>query len=369
MIDKITEQKIKDAANIVDVMQDFLVLKRIGVRYTCLCPFHDDHNLGSFSIYPHGNLYKCFSCDAGGDSIKFLMDYKGLTYKEALVWLAHKYGIYVDEVFDREKFKAIKPAKPRENFVNPNDLPKRTWPADYIGYYTNLENDNFVKWLRAHNWDGCQRARLEQALKDYHIGHTFIHYKDKTGEEVHREMTIFWMLDEKNVLHNGHYMEYLPDGHRNKEKERKLTNTWLHARMKFSRVDKFDEDKEQPSYCLFGQHLLNAWPNATVNIVESEKTAIIMATAYGNHAADIWMACAGLERLKVETLAPLMQQGRHIQLYPDRDAIEKWMNKAAELNYFDTSINTQAVKDWWLPQDGPKADIGDVVLRMINEHN
>ena len=129
----------------------------------------------------------------------------------------------------------------------------------------------------------------------------------------------------------------------------------------------FDESKEQPSYCLFGQHLLNAYPTATVNIVESEKTAIIMATAYGNNATQVWMACAGMQNLKRERLQPLIDKGRKIQLFPDRDGIERWIKKANEIAYSNMILNTTAVKEWWQPCDGEKADIADVVLRIIND--
>ena len=82
MIDKLTEQKIKDSADIVEVMSDFITLKREGARYTCLCPFHDDHNLGSFSIYPRMNCYRCFSCEAKGGPIDFLMNYENMSYQK-----------------------------------------------------------------------------------------------------------------------------------------------------------------------------------------------------------------------------------------------------------------------------------------------
>ena len=365
MISKSTEQRIKDSADIVDVMQDFIVLKRKGSRYTCLCPFHDDKHLGSFSIYPRLNGYKCFSCDASGGPIDFLMDYKQLSYPDALRYLATKYNIPIEETYDKEKFRNIKPSKPRQMNEQLNNLPKRFWPVEYISYYTNVENDNLVCWLRSLNWDGCQRKRLEDALVDYHVGHTYIMWK---GERY--EFTLWWELDEENRLHNCHYMTYGKDGHRDKKSS--YNQTWLHARMKYSTKDPFDDNKEQASYCLFGQHLMNAWPNATINIVESEKTAIIMAAAYGNNASTIWMACCGLHNLTSERLEPLMKAGRQIQLFPDRDGIEKWKKKAVELSYNGKhypylGFNTQAVEEWWLPEDGDKADIGDVVLRFLND--
>lgn len=370
MIDKLTADKIKEAASIVDVVGDFITLKRKGVNYQCLCPFHDDRHLGSFIVHPARNVYKCFSCDAGGGPVDFLMNYHEtkLSYPDALRYLATKYGITINEDYDRDKFKNIKPAKPRDMTTIPDNLPKRTWPTEWIGYYTDkLDRDNLVKWLRSLPFDACQRARLEKALIDYHVGHCYFDTMNKaTGERLHHEWTMWFMLDEKNILHNCHLMKYREDGHRMKDDP--YNQTWLHARMKYDRGNNhFDEEKESASYCMFGQHLMNAYPNATVNIVESEKTAIIMAAAYGNNASQIWMACAGMQNLSRERLNGIMEAKRNIILFPDRDGIQRWCKKANELQYPHISVNTQAVKDWWLPEDGEKADIADVVLRMIQD--
>ena len=364
-MDKFTEQKIKDAANIVDVIGDFLTLKKKGVNYQCLCPFHDDKKLGSFVVHPPRNCYKCFSCDAGGGPIDFLMNYQHLSYPDALRYLATKYGIPIQEDYDREKFKNIKPAKPRYMTEIQDNMPKRTWPVEWIGYYTPMiGRDNMVKWLRSLPFDAAQRRNLELALIDYHVGHTAFDTENKaTGELLHHEWTMFFMLDEQNVLHNCHMMKYKADGHRDKEDP--YNQTWLHARMKYARQGRFDEEKESASYCMFGQHLLNAYPNAAVNIVESEKTALIMAAAYGNHERQIWMACAGMQNLSRERLKGIIEAKRDIVLFPDRDGIQRWCKKANELQYSHISINTQAVRDWWLPEDGEKADIADVVLRII----
>ena len=62
MIDRLTEEKIKDSARIVDVVGDFLELKKKGVEYTALCPFHEDKNLGNFMVSPKRNMAKCFAC-------------------------------------------------------------------------------------------------------------------------------------------------------------------------------------------------------------------------------------------------------------------------------------------------------------------
>ena len=103
-------------------------------------------------------------------------------------------------------------------------------------------------------------------------------------------------------------------------------------------------------------------------IVESEKTALLMAIAYGNHTKQVWMACGGIEMLNRDRLQPIIDQRRRIMLYPDRDGIEKWKMKAEQLHYDRLAIDTRPVTEWWKPEDGPKADIADVVIRAINEN-
>jgi hypothetical protein len=114
-------------------------------------------------------------------------------------------------------------------------------------------------------------------------------------------------------------------------------------------------------------HLLSKYPNATVKIVESEKTAVLMAIAYGNHATQVWIACGGLEMLNRERLAPIIKQGRKVVLYPDRDGIAKWKAKAKQIGYDLIHVDTDPVLKWWCERDGEKADIADVVVRMINQ--
>ena len=89
MIDKSTEQRIKDSASIVDVVSDFLELRPKGRNYECLCPFHNDRHLGSFVVSPARNCYKCFSCEAKGGPVDFLMEYAHMDYPDALRYLAH----------------------------------------------------------------------------------------------------------------------------------------------------------------------------------------------------------------------------------------------------------------------------------------
>ena len=104
MIDHVTVGRIQDAAQIVDVVSDFVTLRKRGVNYVGLCPFHDDRT-PSFSVSPAKNICKCFACGEGGTPIHFVMKHEQLTYYEALKYLARKYNIEVieKEYTDEEK--------------------------------------------------------------------------------------------------------------------------------------------------------------------------------------------------------------------------------------------------------------------------
>lgn len=85
-----------NASNIVEVVSDFVSLRKTGTSYKGLCPFHDDRT-PSFSVSPVKGVYKCFSCGAAGNAVKFIMEHEQMTYPEALKWLANKYHIEVHE--------------------------------------------------------------------------------------------------------------------------------------------------------------------------------------------------------------------------------------------------------------------------------
>ena len=104
MIDRATIDKIMDATNIVDVVGEFVTLRKAGVNYKGLCPFHDD-TTPSFMVSPSTQICKCFACGEGGTAINFLMKHEQITYPEALRWLAKKYNIEIQEkeLTDEEK--------------------------------------------------------------------------------------------------------------------------------------------------------------------------------------------------------------------------------------------------------------------------
>ncbi len=124
MIDRQTVDKIMDATNIVDVVSDFISLRKAGTSYKGLCPFHDD-STPSFSVSPVRGVYKCFSCGKAGNAVKFVMDYEQMSYWDALKWLAKKYNIEVQEreLTTEEKLQASE----RESMFIVNE-----WASQYF---------------------------------------------------------------------------------------------------------------------------------------------------------------------------------------------------------------------------------------------
>ena len=96
MIDKTTVAKILDAADIVDVVSDFVSLRRRGANYIGLCPFHNEKT-PSFSVSKAKGICHCFSCGKGGSPVGFIMEHEQLSYAEALRYLAKKYHIEIVE--------------------------------------------------------------------------------------------------------------------------------------------------------------------------------------------------------------------------------------------------------------------------------
>ena len=131
MIDHATIERIKDAANIVEVVSEFVTLRRSGANYKGLCPFHDEKT-PSFYVSPARGMCHCFGCGKGGNPVGFIMEHEQMTYPEALRWLAKKYHIEIQEreLTDNEKREQSE----RESMFIVNE-----WAA---GYFLNiLHND------------------------------------------------------------------------------------------------------------------------------------------------------------------------------------------------------------------------------------
>lgn len=131
MIDRATVERIMEAANIVDVVSEFVTLRKSGANYKGLCPFHDEKT-PSFHVSPSRGICHCFGCGKGGNAVGFIMEHEQMTYPEALRWLAAKYHIEIQEreLSDEEK----KEQSERESMFIINE-----WAS---GYFEDILHNN-----------------------------------------------------------------------------------------------------------------------------------------------------------------------------------------------------------------------------------
>jgi len=349
---KIPDEVVKrviDRAKIEDVVEDCGVdLRKAGVNLTGLCPFHDDKHDGNFIVRPssipenrHGNTYRCFVCDKKGGPVQFLMEHERLSFPDAIRWLGKKYNEPVDDIPLN-----YTPPPPRPK---PAPLPVLEIPRAYVKRTMEIGGDNtlFIYWLMHLPWDDEQRARLQQTLWMYCVGG----WKDGR--------VVFWQIDHTGIPRAAKLMKYLSNGHRDKEAH----PGWIYNQDGCRQ--QLEPDKHEIIKPLFGSHLLNRYPKAVINIVESEKTALVMANYYGNHDSQIWLACGGLKFLQLDSLQPLIDQERTIWLWPDKDGREAWQEVADKLGYDHCRVYTHFFDTCWTEEDGDKADVADIAIRMM----
>ena len=133
MIDRETVDRIYAAANIVDIIGEYVTLKRKGVNYVACCPFHNEKT-PSFVVSPSKGLYKCFGCGKGGNAVTFVMDQEATTYAEALKMVAKRYGIEVKE-------EALTEEEVRRNDDRESMFALNGWAAEYFANYLHRETE------------------------------------------------------------------------------------------------------------------------------------------------------------------------------------------------------------------------------------
>ena len=349
-IDERTEQRIKDAASIVDVLTYDLgvTLHRRGSEYEGLCPFHEDRHIGSFKVSESKNMCKCFACGASYDPIGALMAGCNMDYPTALRHLAARYHIWIDD----QPAPVVVPAKPRAKV---EDKPFVWWQMkDLVKPYLGHNDQNpLMQYLYALPLKPEHQAMMKfMAEEAYFVGTSL------NGET--RGWTIWWQIDDKGRVRTGKLMAYKADGHR--DKELRYSFNFVHSML--AKAGKWDTTKKEYKACLFGLHLVDIWKDAEVCIVESEKTALI-CSAFSDPNKKIWMATCGKSVLSRERLLPLIQRNRYIVLYPDFDGYDEWEAAMKRIGYDRMSVSPM-VKKYHILRDGDKADMADIMLRMVS---
>ena len=193
MIDRATIDKIMDAANIVDVVSEFVTLRKAGVNYKGLCPFHNEKT-PSFVVSPAKGFCHCFSCGKGGNAVGFIMEHEQMTYPEALRWLAKKYHIEIKEreLSDEERREESE----RESLFLLND-----WAVEYFrnnlmatdeGQAVGMQylrsrgfrDDTIEKFKLGYalpQWDALAKAALAKGFKEQFLVDTGLCYRKENG--------------------------------------------------------------------------------------------------------------------------------------------------------------------------------------------
>ena len=193
MIDQSTIDRILDAAQIVDVVSEFVTLRKRGVNYIGLCPFHNEKT-PSFSVSPSKGVCKCFSCGKGGNVVHFIMEHEQLSYYEALKWLAKKYNI---EIKERELTDAEKQAQSlRESLFVVNQFASEYF-QDIL--YNHIDGQRIgMTYLRSRGFrddiirkfqlgystdapDGLARAAAQKGFREEFLEKTGLCYRKDNG--------------------------------------------------------------------------------------------------------------------------------------------------------------------------------------------
>lgn len=198
MIDRQTIDRINAATDIVDVVKEFVTLRKAGVNFKGLCPFHDEKT-PSFVVSPSKQLYKCFSCGKGGSAVHFVMEHEQMSYPEALKWLGKKYGIEVEEreLSDEER----KAESERESMFVLNE-----WACKYFSETLHSHVDGIavgMAYFRSRGFrddiirkfglgfslptrDALARAAREKGYKDEYLEKTGLCYRTDDGRLLDR---------------------------------------------------------------------------------------------------------------------------------------------------------------------------------------
>jgi hypothetical protein len=212
----------------------------------------------------------------------------------------------------------------------------------------------FRNWYMSIPWNMTQLATAHKTLWQYCVGG----WKDgRVG---------FWQIDADGVPRAAKLMAFYPEGHpKYGHRDKEQHPGWIYNQDGCRQQCKPDEHTVLKP--LFGSHLLKRYPQADVNIDESEKTALVMANYYGCIDRHLWLACGGLKQMTLESMQPLIDQGRRVWLWPDKDGVTAWQEVADKLGSDRVQVYTRFLDTCWIQEDGDKADAADIAVRMMRD--
>ena len=160
MIDRATVDRIYAAANIVEIVGDYVTLKRKGVNYQACCPFHNEKT-PSFVVSPAKGVFKCFGCGKAGNAVTFVMEHEGISYPEALKIVAKRYGIEVQE-------KELTEEEMRRNDNRESMFALNGWAYDYFADYLRRSQEGMSVGM---SYFRQKRGFTEATIEKFGLGY------------------------------------------------------------------------------------------------------------------------------------------------------------------------------------------------------
>jgi len=336
IISENTIQQIRDT-NLIDILGQYVKLKRSGSNYVGYCPFHNEKT-PSFNVTPGKGFY-CFGCDAkGSNAIDFIMRYEGKDFPDAVIQVASITGIMIDQSVTSQP--SGKPKIKQLQAIVPQVV-------DYIPYEKVSLN---LASYKANNLFTFFSSLFGERV----AGQVFRKYNIGSSKYYGSGTTCFVQRDIAGNVRQVKVIMYDPNtGKRLKEKQ---------FEPKIIGRDLVGYDKNL-SQCFFGEPLLKD-NSLKVAIVESEKSAAICSVCYTQF---IWIATGGKNGCNMTNPAVnYVLKNKEIHLFPDVDGVEDWRKAAIELQAqgFNVFLNDVMAKD---AEPGSKDDIADLILLNRDE--
>ena len=312
-------------------------IRRVGFNHVTLCPWHDDHHPSLWLVEgTNKNFCKCFSCGKGGNVIKFVMQSEGCSFKDACQWLSNEFGISTTQ-----GLRPMLSLKPSRKPTEPEEPGYSYIPTEMVDKLVSPENSLCQCLMRLFHPEA-----VKSVVEEYRLGCYSLY-----GSDIY---TVFPTIDIQGRVKNLKVQLYetditSPRYAKSVKKAYWLGKIWV-------RDGLLPKNTEYNSKGLFGEHLLNQYPDQTIALVESPKNAIVGAL---EHPELLWLAAGNKTAVQRAILEPLRE--RNVIVIPDRDAIESWRKSISTMN----DIANFTVSDFCehvAPDNQAKFDIADYII-------
>lgn len=314
-------------------------VRKTGVNHVTYCPWHDDeHPSLSLVGSKNKNYCHCFACGKGGDVIAFTMQHEQWTFQEACQWLSQTFGICTIQ-----SHVYVPPLKPRP-IVRPAEPTYSYVPTEMLEKLVSAENSLCQCLMRM-----FQPEAVEWVTEEYRLGCISLFGHD--------DYTVFPNIDSQGRVCNLKVQHYDTDP---------TSDRFAHSNHKTYWLGKIWADQgllpkqaQFKSRCLFGEHLINRYPQCVVALVESPKNALFGALALPKM---VWVATGNKTAIGPEELKPLL--GRDVIVIPDRDAISQWKAIVSSMTWL-ANFSVSDFCEQAAPEGQPKFDIADYLQSQL----